>query len=82
MGLEVKIPIEKVQEIGVEVRANLMNQAEFPGFFRMMVNVVTRDFTRLELHIVYKNILIRELLDICMELCWTCTQGSLKKGLQ
>ena len=55
MGLEVKIPIEKVQEIGVEVRANLMNQAEFPGFFRMMVNVVTRDFTRLELHILYKN---------------------------
>ena len=48
MGLKVQIPIEGIQNIGAGIKTSILNQTHSPGYFKMKVNIATRDFIRYE----------------------------------
>ena len=51
MGISVKNPVEAIQIIGAGIRTTILDGFKCPGYFKMKVNVATRELIRLELFI-------------------------------
>ena len=48
MGKIVKIPVEAIQIIGAGIRTTILDGFKCPGYFKMKVNVATRELIRFE----------------------------------